>query len=160
MSVHYCEKWFRSGSRPIGMIEEHIARARHAAREPYTALLGGAEQPTHVISLAGPWVTVSFLDGFGREYLTYDFKETQPRRLFLTMATHRGFFSDRPEPTSATRFAFQENGRVLIERRDLASGETQERESSDEVSANWEDYPSFGSYEAIVRRERVQALPR
>jgi hypothetical protein len=51
------------------------AQRRHESREEYAALLGTAEAPSHVVSLVGPWVTVSVLDKDRREYLLYSAAE-------------------------------------------------------------------------------------
>ena len=66
-------------------------------------------------------------------------------------------FGDGDKPFASTRFALEPNGRVLIERQDLRTGETLERESTDDLAENWEDYPRFGSYESLCRPERVLA---
>jgi hypothetical protein len=159
MTVHYCERWFHAGKRAIEVLDEETARARHEEREPYTAVLGSLDQPTHVISFASPWVTVGFFDSSRREYLSYDFKETdtEPTSLFLKMVEHRDF-GDGDKPIASSRFAFEPDGRVLIERQDLRTGETLERESKDDLAENWEDYPRFGSYDSLCNAERVPAM--
>ncbi len=158
MTVHYCDRWFHAGKRAIEFLDEQAARARHEAHQPYTVVLGSLDQPTNVISFASPWVTVDFFDSSRREYLSYDFKETdtEPPSLFLKMVEHREF-GDDDKAFASNRFAFEPNGHVLIERQDLRTGETLERESTDDLAENWEDYPSFGSYDSLCRADRVAA---
>jgi hypothetical protein len=154
MHVSYCEKWFLPKRRAIRPISEEEASARHAARQPYCALIGGESKPTIVVSVAGQWVSVSFLDDLGREYLRYDLKEHPPSDLFLTMAIYRDFEGDTDEVAVATQFAFKEDGSVLMERRQLPTNAVQERRWRGDISSNWERYPSFGKYDALCRVER------
>jgi len=158
MELHYGDRWFHARKRSIDVLDEDTARARHAAHQPYTVVVGSLERPTHVISFASPWVSVGFFDASRREYLSYDFKETGtvPESLFLKMAEFREFkHSDKP--VASTRFAYAPSGRLLIERQDLETGETLEREQPDDLSENWEDYPTFGSYASLCRAERLPA---
>jgi hypothetical protein len=162
VSVQYCDRWFYAGKRPIDVLDEETARARHEARLPYTAVLGSFDGPTHVISVASPWVSVGFFDSSRREYLNYDFKETdtEPTSLLLSRVEFREFAGDSDEPLTHTQLAFEPNGRLLIERQDVRTGETLERETRDDLAENWEDYPTFGSYESLCRAERLPAVRR
>jgi hypothetical protein len=158
MVTSYCEKWFQAGRHPITPMTAVEAQARHEARRPYCAVIGGVEAPTHVISLAGAWVSVAFLDDLKREYLRYDFNERAPGRLFLTTALFRVFEGATDEVVEGTQFAFRESGHSLIERRDLRTGQVSERRWSGDTKANWEQYPSFGNYAMLCRSERGTAL--
>jgi hypothetical protein len=154
MTVFYCEKWFLPGKRAIRPLDEAEAQRRHDAREPYTALIGSQDHPSQVISLAGPWASVGFMDDAVREYLAYDFNEKQRGKLFLTMALYRKFEGDSDDPVAFGQFAFQQNGHVIMEWRDLRSGEAVQKERDVNVSSNWEDYPNFGYYVPLIKKER------
>lgn len=154
MHIFYCEKWFNAKKSPINIIDRDSARKHHESREPYTAVIGGEDSPSFVVSLAANWVTVSFLDRLKREYLSYDFSEVQPEHLFLTMAEHRDFAGETDEVLLISRFAFQPDGRMLAEKRNLETGETEERQALANVNTNWEDYPRFENYESVCRKER------
>ena len=41
-----------------------------------------------------------------------------------------------------------------MEKRDLLSGEIEEREAVVDVSCNWEDFPKFGDYSRLLILER------
>jgi hypothetical protein len=154
MNVYYCEKWFNPGKRATRPLDEAAARRRHDARQPYTALMGSLEAPSHVISLAEPWVSVTFMDDALRGYLRYDFKETRHGKLFLTMAVYREFEGESMDPVTFAEFTFREDGHATTERRDRQSGNAFESERVVDVSANWEDYPQFGDYTSLCRKER------
>lgn len=154
MIVSYCEKWFQPEGRPIKPMLATEARARHERRQPYCALIGGEENPTHVISVAGAWVSVSFLDERKREYLRYDFNEPSHGRLFLTTALCRAFDGETDDVVGAMQFAFKPDGFVLIEQRDLRTKQVNERRWNGATAANWESYPAFGDYSVLCRRER------
>lgn len=154
MSTQYCERWFYRGKRPIRPTDPSLARRCHENGEPYVAVVPSFEQPAYVISVARPWVTVGFLDAHLREYMTFSFHERKPRRLFMTMALHREFAGASDEVVRATTMAFEEDGTMLAEERDLASGDVSERRGRVDVSANWGEYPSFGDYGALCREER------
>ena len=156
MSEHrYAQQWLVLDRKPLHVLTPEEARRRHASRAAYAALVGNPEQPTHVVSLAGPWVAVSFLDSDLREYLLYSFKEVRPGSLFLKQAIHREFLDDSGEVTCATIFAFGERGKILIEREDMKANQTETRKASADPAPNWERYPEFGSYDLLLREERA-----
>jgi hypothetical protein len=159
MRLQYCDRWFAAGKRPIDVLDAETARERHMARDPYTVVVGSLDHPTHLISFAKPWVSVSFLDDMGREYLSYDFQETptEPVSLFLKMVEYREFDTG-DKPVAISRLAYEPSGRLLIERQDLRTNETYERESRDDLAENWEDYPKFGSYDSLCRADRSPSV--
>lgn len=151
---HYCKKWFFAEKRPINMLGEQQAKRLHESRQPYVAIAGEPTNPTHVISIAGRWVTVSFLDELGREVLNYDFQERREGELFLTMAIDREYEGESSEIAKAITFSFDENGTILIEESDHSRSITNQRRAFADSSLNWESYPAFGSYDHLSRRER------
>lgn len=149
----YAEKWLVLDRKPLNLLAREEAQRRHAAREPYAALLGDPEKPSHVVSLAGAWVMTSFLDEDQREYLLYSFKEVNPGKLFLKQAIHREF-DDSGEVSSATIFAFDEKGKIVMERQDMKTDEVETRKAKADPSPNWDRYPEFGQYDHLTREER------
>lgn len=133
---------------------EPDARIAHEGRQPYTAILGPPESPKNFVELNGDYVGVGFLDERRREFLSYQFQERRPGKLFLTMATHRDFEDGSDEVSSATTYYFQEDDSVTIERTDTRARTRLRSESKADIRGNWEDYPEFGRYEGVARAER------
>ena len=113
MDVSFCERWFQPERRLINPISAEAANSKHTRREPYCAVIGGDETPTHVVSLAATWVSVSFLDERGRESLRYDFKERVLGRLFLAAAIHRAFEGATDEVIEALSSRSRKRARSL-----------------------------------------------
>ncbi len=90
-----------------GFIERRLARQRHESRQPYVALLGGVDKPRFIIDVADNWVSVDFLDSRQRKYLSYNFKETESRRLFLKSAHFWDYVGDSDSPASSKLFNFE-----------------------------------------------------
>lgn len=55
-------------------------------------------------------------------------------------------------------FGFKQNGELYMEKRDLLSGEIEEREAVVDVSCNWEDFPKFGDYSRLLILEREKIV--
>lgn len=155
MSITYCERWWLSKGQPVKPMSERTARQRHESRRPYVALLGGANEPSYVVSVAGEWVAVDFLDQSLRKYLSYSFKEVQPGRLFLNAAYFWEYEADSDSTTSTTIFRFDDNGRIVIAKGNFASGDVVEYEATAPVDGYWESYPPFGEYDSLCTEERV-----
>jgi hypothetical protein len=120
-----------------------------------TWVLDYGDSPEYVVDIAGAWVSVSFMDERVRQYLCYNFKETQPGRLFLKSAYHWEYDGDSQSPAVNKIFAFEEDGRTVIVERILATGESREFEIAASVAENWDVYPAFGEYLPFCREERV-----
>jgi hypothetical protein len=97
-----------------------------------------------------------FFDDNGRACLTYDFKQKEGENLFLSRAIHVEFESDG-RPSIALTYAFNADGSILIERRNLVSGDIAEKNSFGDSAPNWEPYPTFGNYESVCRLNRERA---
>lgn len=160
MSQVYCEKWFKAEKRPIGLLTVEAARRLHNDRKSYAVVLSSGASIGPVISVAPPWVSVAYLDDQLREYLSYDFKEVEPHKLFLKMATHREYREGSDDILRVRRCAFDVSGAVTVEQKDLQSGEVSELESIDSLEENWEKFPPFGDYEGISREERTPPTTR
>lgn len=87
------------------------------------------------------------------EFMSYQFQEIRPNKLFLSMATYREF-SEEGQASNGTTYYFKENGTVKIEREDFAKGQLEACESKFDVAKNQEDYPDFGNYTKLLAAER------
>src|SRR5262249_9719501 len=105
----------------------------------------------------GDWVSVYFMDERRRCYLQYGFQEKQPGKLFLASALFREFAANTYEVIDAKSFAFREDGRTVIEERNLVNDIVEEREATFSVEENWDAYPSFGDYASLCREQRARA---
>ena len=155
----YAEKWLVLDRKALNAISPTEAAQRHASRVEYAAIIGDPDSPSHVVSLAGPWVTVSFLDDDRREYLLYSFKEVRPGNVFLSQAIYREFIEDSGEVSSATIFAFRENGKIIIERHDMSTDQIETRKAQADAAPNWDRYPEFGQYDSLLQEERHSLRP-
>lgn len=136
------------------MWTEEQARKAHKERRQYTVLVNDAERPYAVIEVSGDFVGVTFFDDLLRESLSYQFQETEPGKLFLSMATYREFPSDTNNASSGTSYIFKQNGDVSIRKQSISSKSIEESKSTADVSGNYEQYPEFGQYEGLLRTER------
>jgi len=154
MDISYCTKWWLARKRPVKIMRESVARRRHENRQPYVALLGSAHEPRFVVDLAGEWVSIDFLDGNLRKYLSYNFIELRPGRLFLKSAYVWQYEGESDTKCSSKNFNFKEDGRMVVAERDSQTGEIAEFESITSVDENWEEYPAFGEYASLCVEER------
>jgi hypothetical protein len=149
----YFGKWFHAKNQPILPLSPQKAELRHHAGEPYIAVLH-VDGEKRVVDLAGDWVSVMFLDDNGRVYLTYDFKRVEVNRLFLSRAIHVEYEGGNDRPGMALTYAFKADGSILIERRNLVTGDLEEKDSFGDSALNWENYPEFGIYQSVCRLNR------
>jgi hypothetical protein len=131
-------------------------------RRLLTVVVRSGDQPAAFITFNDGYVGVSFLDPAVREYMVYDFVEKSPGRLFMTQAVHREYDGETDRVKSGTSYFFREDGGVTVERQDFTWTEGQSspvatvstKETRVNVSGNWDDYPRFGEYDALLRLER------
>lgn len=154
----YAERWLVKDKKPLKPLSRAKAEQRHASREPYIAILGGLERPSHVISVVGPWIAVTFFDADVRDYLLYSFREVRPGQLFLKQAIHREYTPDSDEASSVMIFAFDEAGQITMEHQDFVRHSIESREATADPSLNWDRYPDFGDYGHLTQTERGVAV--
>ena len=130
------------------------AREAHGGRRPYAAVISTGAVPSVFVEFNDSYVGVGFLDRQLREELMYQFQERSPGRLFLTMAVHRDFEGSSDRVVKGSSYSFNEDGRVTIEDEDFVGGKVAKSERKANVRGNWEQYPAFGDYGSITRRER------
>jgi len=149
----YFEKWFGAKNQAILPLSTEQAKERHEKSAPYVAVLS-VEGKKRVVDIAGDWVSVMFFDEHDRNFLRYDFKRVEPGKLFLSLAVHLEYSADESRPSTSITFAFKLDGSILVERRNMASGEVEEKDSQGNPDQNWESYPMFGEYSSVCRLNR------
>jgi hypothetical protein len=151
---HYAEGWFRAEKRVTELWSAERAEQAHEARKLYTVIVGDVNRPSAFLEVNGRFVGIGFLDEHLREYLSYGFLETEPGKVFLKQATHREFVGESDKVSKGTTYVFKPDGHVAIRREQLDPYKLEEAQSSADVSANYDAYPEFGSYEHLLRKER------
>jgi hypothetical protein len=130
----------------------------HNERKPYVLCMGNdKDHPYCFIEINNDAMYVGFLDEMKREYLGYAFEEKKPGKLFLTEAIYWEFYGDTDDRKQKTKYFFNPNGSLQIHQIDSKTneGEILTAKNPVDVSANWEDYPEFGHYEKLIKKERV-----
>lgn len=154
MEILYCDKWSNIKKKPWKIISEGTANLCHTKHQPYTAILSEGSKPKFIVDVSDKSVSVNFLDNLIRKHLQYDFEVTKGDKLFLKTAIYWEYEGDTDSETSCMIFGFQENGYTAMEKRNLKTGEVEERETYGRVEGNLEDYPQFGQYTYLCKEER------
>ena len=154
MKVKFGKLWFRAKKRLTETWDESRARDCHENRQLYVAVLEADSGPSRFVEINNDYIGVGFLDALLREYLSFQFQEVEPGRLFLTMATHREFEGDSDKVKCGTTYYFEQDGLVTIESEDFVKKTHSVKETQADVSGNWEPYPAFGQYQSVVRENR------
>jgi hypothetical protein len=152
---YFAGGWSRALKQVTQSWDADQARRAHEAGKLYTVLVGDAERPTAFIEVNGKFVGVGFLDRLQREYLSYGFSGVEPGKLFLKQATHREFAGDTDKVSNGTTYIFKPEGQVTIRRQQFDPPKLEVAESSTDVAGNYETYPPFGSYDHLLRKERL-----
>jgi hypothetical protein len=103
---------------------------------------------------------VDFLDDLLRKYMSYDFRDDfsagGSNKLFLSHVMFWDFEGNTDKVLKITSHVFKPNGAFHITERDLITNEQIDSEAKNkiDVSQNLEEYPEFGDYESIIRKER------
>jgi hypothetical protein len=150
----YGKSWFLAKRRFTEQWDESQAADAHAKRKPYAAAIRNEDGCVTVVDARDDYYGVDFLDAIGREYLSYQFQELEPGRLFLTMATHREFDGETDRVSYGTTYYFKPDGSVTVETEDFATANLATKEMKVDVNGNWETYPNFGDYGSLTRVDR------
>jgi hypothetical protein len=153
-SIAFGKSWFRAKSQLTETWDEPKARAAHNQRQPYVAVVSDVKGVRYFVEAHNDYIGVGLFDHAMREYLSYQFQELEPWRLFLTMATHRTFGGETEAVTAGTTYFFKPNGAITIDTEDFGSGQRSIKETQADVSGNWEMYPTFGNYQSLARAGR------
>lgn len=138
-------------------ILEEASRAAHENRQIYFVTIYKNEKPYCFLEINNDFIGVSFLDDKSREYLSYSFKEIEPNKLFLSKAIYWEFDEQTDKETTSTTYQFTQDGDLRIIKMDMTTNESEikEAENKIDVLGNYEEYPVFGDYKAIINKERL-----
>lgn len=152
----------RYGKKKI--IDENllIEAAKHAHENGlvYYSIVFENEKPYCYLEVNKGYFRVCFLDELLRKYMSYDFtdnfNEIKSDKLFLSSITFWEFDGNTDKMIKITNHIFKPDGSFHMTVRDLVTNEQIDSEAKNkiEVSANWEDYPEFGDYNSLIRKER------
>ncbi|MEE1940519.1 hypothetical protein V1L54_14075 [Streptomyces sp. TRM 70361] len=168
MSIIYCERWNDRFSKPINVLTEEEAYARHIAGKLYTAVSRPvSDSPARravEIRLEVGCTRVYFYDSDGRIEITYTFGRRE-ERMFLegvTACTYEkdGVFLRENQASRVEIDSYNEDGSGLRIVRDEKNDECymQELQLAPDGTLDdfWEDVPRFGEYDSIARAVRSQ----
>ncbi|RDI64530.1 hypothetical protein [Nocardia pseudobrasiliensis] len=137
------------------------ARSLDLAGEWYTVVYGEPAAPAAILQVVrgNRHIDVTFPDDHGRPVLTFDFRQIDDDRMFLTTVTRWEYGADSARSMSdadvVDKLSYREDGTV---HRDLRDQRTHERTTTDfaevDVNGNWEPVPVFGDWASIARRDR------
>ena len=157
----YCEQWNNLTETPMNPLTPAQAQARHASGQLYTAVASAADRSVPAqrveIRLETGYVSVIFMDEYGRDTLDYTFTVTSGS-LFLETATSHSYGNSQErggyaEADRTETYEFTTDG--VMRRTIEADGEeSSESRHGIDVSSNWENVPNFGAYSSLTRRER------
>jgi hypothetical protein len=153
-SIFYCKSWFRAEKRPTEIWTEEQAKTAHLSKKLYTVLVNSIEKPFCFLEINKGFVGVGFLDDMARESLYYAFKEIEPGKLFLSMATHREFDGDTDTIIVGTTYIFDPSGLAKIQKQHFKPRNMEVANSSVDVASNYSHWPEFGEYDDLIRIER------
>lgn len=128
----------------------------HENRKIYFVTIYNDDKPINFLEINNDFVLVGFLDELNREYMNYVFYEVEPNRLFLKKVQYWEYVGDTDEKKTSERYSFTQDGGLIIEEADILKNviETKETTQKVDVSGNYEDYPEFGRYKALIKKER------
>ena len=140
---------------------QYAAKEAHESGNIYFVTFYEGDNPSCSIESNKDFFRNKFFDEFQREYLMYDFQgriyeEKYGDRLFLTSVLYRYYDGPKENQINAINYIYKANRKKSkVEFNFIIN--TQENFDDveiDDVSANWEDYPKFGQYESIIKKER------
>lgn len=107
------------------------------------------------------YFNIGFIDIKSRVYLTYTFKRTEDKKkLFFVKAQYWEYSDDQNSKVKTEIFVFTENGDVKIKKANVITRESIQLTSKEpiDVSGFYEDFPEFGEYDRLVRKDRLDSL--
>ncbi|SDH55358.1 hypothetical protein SAMN05192558_111126 [Actinokineospora alba] len=161
MTWSYCEQWNRVLNKPLGPLDENMARQFHETGETYTAFRddAGSGRVLIEIRLETGYAATRFIDEQGRDELAYIFMRNGDK-LFLQEIVSYEYGQDTGArgriPLVVESYTFTPGG-VVRHRTDDSRVDTIAVEDIDsvDVSAHWEAIPEFGQYDAIAKYGRA-----
>lgn len=137
------------------------AKYAHDHEKIYFITVFEKDAPYCYLEINKGFYRVNFLDELLRLYLSYDFygrnyDETYGNKLFLGKATFWEFDGATDKKVKITDYMFStDESLTIIERNQLTNEQIDSKARNKiNVAANWEDYPEFGKYDSLIRKER------
>ncbi|MBC6451308.1 hypothetical protein [Actinokineospora xionganensis] len=163
--ITYCERWNSVLRKPITVLSDEQANARHQSGELYTAVIGDLGKPELLIEvrLERDYVGVWFFDEDSTlRVLKYTFKRTSPDTMFMTKVGTWSYAEDARQDLRGAHTIesvhYQSDGTVRQESTDVVAAETTVSEYSGvSVDINAEPVPVFGQWDSLARRDRAGA---
>lgn len=158
-------KFSRKKNKDEQLLLETVKYA-HDNQLLYFATIFVNEKPYCYLEINKGFYRVSFLDDLLRTYMSYDFygsdyEKVYGDKLFLGKIIFWEFKGDAEEMVKITDYIFKPDGSFHIIEQNLITNEQIDSEAKNkiDVTSNWEDYPSFGNYENLIKKERGIKLP-
>jgi hypothetical protein len=146
------------------LVLEEAARYAHDNEMIYYVTILEDEIPVNYLEINKGFFRVGFLDNQLRDYMNYTFygkelgfwRENYGDKLFLEDIWLKEYDDDTDTILKITQFKFKPDGTFTIDERDEKTNEQilSEAKNKIDTSSNWEDYPAFGYYESLIRKER------
>lgn len=160
--IFYCKKWSIGYKEPITPLTEHEAQKLHSRGLPYTVLIDSDKEPTCFLEVIKnkKMVGVGFLDEQQKEYLMYQFQLVESGNLFLSMAVYREFAEHDGEDAGilnvshGTTYIFNEDGSAVVREEHFNPYKLEESQTTVDVTGNYDQFPEFGKYDSLIRKER------
>ena len=143
---------------------ERAAKFAHDNQLVYFVTIFENEIPYCYLEIDNGFYRVNFLDENIRLYMSYDFRDDfssgEPNKLFLSNVTFWDFEGNTDKVLKITSHIFKPNGTFHITERDRITNEQIDSEAKNkiDVSQNWEEYPKFGDYDLLTRKERKATI--
>jgi hypothetical protein len=134
------------------------ARNAHSKELVYYVTILNKEVPINFIEINKDFFRVGFLNDDLVNYMSYDFHGVNPGKLFLQNVYYWDFDQKSEEKIKMTEYNFTLEGGLTIVERDYMINEQVISEAKNKIDVwpNWEDYPVFGRYENLIRKERIK----
>lgn len=154
MDIIYCDRWAISKKKPWNIIEECDAKLRHEKKESYSAIVKDSNRITNIVEVTDKYISVYFLDEKLRSYLFYVFDIVKNNNVFLRTVTYYLYDDFENIKKECTMAKYEENGYIVIEQNNFITNVSTETDIIDDVSGNWDNFPNFGQYQSLCKKER------
>lgn len=153
MEMKFCEKWWYPRKRAIKPLTKEQAEKYHLAKKPYSVIFTEGESIEYILDISENDIFVGYMNDNCEKYLTYAFHREKEDDLFLNAVYYHDYDENNIE-TEILIFGFETTGQLFMEKRNLLTGDVEEREAKVDISCNWEKFPKFGEYDSLIKKER------
>jgi hypothetical protein len=141
------------------------AKYAHDNQKLYFVTIFENEKPYCHLEINKGFYRVNFIDENLRTYMSYtfmgadniaDWRKDYGSKLLLEDITFWEFEGDTDKVIKISNHIFKPDGSFHMIERDLITNEQIDSEAKNkiDITSNWEDYPEFGKYESLIRKER------